>query len=131
MRRLSYQDPRHEADRDYRRAWGKRPFGRALRAAFYEYLSDAPTGRYVTREQARRYADQIRDVADLSHTDSDIQWTIYEKRRLRALWIKWDRRARGFDPRFNAIGVQGGVTDQRRARTHDDVVAALRRAFTF
>lgn len=105
-------DHRQAEDHAYRQAWGingRAPWGHPLRAAFYEYLGPAPMGRYVSREDARRYADQIRDVMDLAHPDGEIQWTRYEKNRLRALWLKWMRRAQGQDHRFNVMGVQGGA----------------------
>lgn len=100
-----------------------RPYGHPLRAAFYAYLPEGPRGRYVTRADARLYADRIRTVLEMDQGgESDVQWTPKEKDRLRTLYAKWDRRARGLDLRFNAMGVSAGTNDRYRAKTRGEWV---------
>lgn len=122
-RAKDYPDPAKQEDHDYRRAYGtdgKRPFGRGLRAGFYAYLPDAPIGRYVTREDAQRYAAKIREVQEMQ------VWPAYERERLHVLFKRWDRRARGLDARFNALGVQGGFPEKYRPKSVGDTLLAIR-----
>lgn len=127
MTRYPHHNSMEEEDQSYRHAHGTRvaasngqehgmrPYGQKLRAAFYCYLPDAPVGRFVTQTEARRYAEQIQAVIDMDQGgESEIQWTPREKDRLRALYRKWEARARGLDARFNAMGVVGGATTYRK-----------------
>lgn len=122
-RTRDYPDPAKQEDHDYRQAYGtsgRRPFGRALRAAFYAYLPEAPAGRSVTRDDAKRYVDQIQRVIEMQ------TWPRHERERLRVLLRRWERRARGEDSRFNTLGVQGGVTEKHRPHSPGDVLAKIR-----
>jgi hypothetical protein len=122
-RTRDYPDPARQEDHDYRQAYGtagKRPFGRGLRAAFYAYLPDAPTGRFVTRDDAVRYVRKIQEVIDMQ------TWPRHERERLRVLLRRWEKRARGDDARFNAIGLQVGPNEKHRPKTAGDVLAAIR-----
>jgi hypothetical protein len=120
-----YPDPQRQEDADYRAAYGingKRPYGRGLRAAFYAELAPAPAGRFVGREDAKRYLAEIDRVIDLQC------WPRHEKERLRVIRHRWLARAEGRDARFAAVGAQGGVNEKCRKRTAGDAIAEIRRA---
>lgn len=122
---LSTMPTAREEDAAYRSAWGlrgKRPFGRGLRAAFYIYLPDAPRGRFLTRADAAEYVTLLDRVAE-GH-----RWPAHEREKLRALRIRWTRRAEGEDARFNALGVTGGVNERYRVPIGAERLAALRDA---
>lgn len=121
--RVAHADPRKEEDAAYRRAYGtdgKAPWGRPLRAAFYQYLPDAPTGAHISHDAARVYADRIQQVLDRD------EWTKDERNRLKVLKKRWVKRASGHDARFEAMGVQGGVNEKYRKKTPDDRLKVLR-----
>lgn len=123
--RRHYPDAAKQEDADYRAAWGiagRKPWGRGLRAAFYAYLPDAPTGPYVTREDAAVYVGKLRDVVEMGI------WPRHERERLRILLRRWEARAAGRDVRFNRLGVQGGVNDRFRPSNVGDRFEAIRHA---
>jgi hypothetical protein len=123
--RVPHADPRKEEDAAYRRAYGtngKAPYGRPLRAAFYQFLPESPRGQYVSHEAAKQYVAEIQRVLDTE------QWTRDERTRLKALKRIWSRRAEGRDARFEAMGVQGGVTNKHRPKTTRDIIIAIRDA---
>lgn len=83
-----------------RAAWGsegKRPWGRGLRAAFYAELPPTPLG-LVTQDQARLYLDAVIRVREMGG------WSTRENEKLRMIQRRWERRVRGEDRRFNALG---------------------------
>lgn len=124
-RAKEYADPQRQEDADYRAAYGvggKRPFGRGLRAAFYTELAPAPSGRYVTREMAQAYLAEVDRVIDIP------DWPRHEREKLRVIRHRWLARAEGRDPRFLAMGVQGGVNEKHRPGTVADTLAAIRGA---
>lgn len=115
------------ADRPDRRAWGtpdrdgrvRTLFGVRVRAAFRPLLRDAPTGA-MTRETAAGYAREIDAVLDLP------DWTRSERQYLYGLRKRWQRRADGEDPRFNALGgVFGGATDRTRGLTPSECAGRI------
>ncbi len=121
--RVPFPDPRKEEDAAYRRAYGKdgkAPWGHPLRAAFYQYLPEAPAGRYVSHEDAQRYAAKIQSVLDME------QWTKDERNRLKVLKRRWDARAAGKDARFEALGVQGGLNEKHRPKSVRDIILVIR-----
>jgi hypothetical protein len=115
-------DPRDDADAGYREAYGRRPYGQRLRAAFYQYLPEAPRGRYVGRDDAARYLMEIERVIDMQ------QWTAREQETLRQLKVKWKARADGKDVRFLALGVQGGINEKHRPKGVADIIANIYKA---
>ena len=83
-------DPRDEARAADRAAWGN--WGNTRhRAAFREFLPDAPVGRHLTRDDAAQYLTQIIAVIEMQ------QWSWYELEQLRRLRRTWEKRARGED----------------------------------
>ena len=123
--RVPHADPRKEEDAAYRRAYGtngKAPYGRPLRAAFYQFLPEAPKGAYISHDTARSYADRIQQVLDME------QWTADERDRLRVLKKRWMKRAEGHDARFEAMGVQGGMNEKYRKRGVRDAILTIRQA---
>ncbi len=121
--RVPHADPRKEEDASYRRAYGtkgKAPYGKPLRAAFYQYLPEAPKGAYVSHDAARTYAAQIQQVLDRD------EWMADERDRLRVLLKRWRLRADGQDARFEAMGVQGGINNKYRPKSVRDIVLTIR-----
>ena len=121
--RKHYPDPAKQEDHDYRQAYGtegQRPFGKGLRAAFYAYLPEAPTGRWLTRQDAANYVAKIHDVIEMQC------WPRHERERLRQLLRKWERRARGEDARFNALGISHGPSEKHRPKSVGDTLLAIR-----
>jgi hypothetical protein len=115
-------DPRADADAAYREAYGRTPYGRRMRAAFYQFLPESPKGRYLGRDDAARYVAEIERVIDMQ------QWTGHEQETLRQLRQKWKARATGKDARYLAMGAAGGVNDRYRKKTAADVICAIRDA---
>jgi hypothetical protein len=115
-------DPREDADAGYREAYGPRPFGKPLRRPYYQFLPEAPAGRFVSRDQAAAYLAEIDRVLDMQ------QWTAREQEGLRRLRVRWAARASGKDARFAAVGVQGGVNDRFRRRGPQDIINAIYQA---
>lgn len=118
-------DPREDADADYRAAWGrdgKAPYGIPLRAAFYQYLPEAPKGRFAGRDDAARYVLEINRVIEMQ------QWSAQERERLRQLQRKWTARAEGRDARYLVLGTQGGINNKCRKKTAADIICAIRDA---
>ena len=105
---------RDQEDSDYRRAWGnsqgKAPFGKPLRAAFYQYLPEAPRHTTPNIDGCRMYVQQIDETIERGC------WSTYEMGRLRQLRKIWDRRAKGLDLRYKAHGNMPGNLDSRPAR---------------
>lgn len=112
-----------EEDAAYRRAWGtngRRPWGRPLRAAFYAELPESPRGRWVSIDDCKRYLGRLREVYEMGC------WTSQEVDRLKALMKRWERRVRGEDARFTAMGVQPGLNERFRKKTTRDTMAQIR-----
>jgi hypothetical protein len=120
--RESRPDPREEDAAAYREAYGKRPYGQRMRAAFYQFLPEAPRGRYVGRDDAARYVAEIDSVLERQ------QWTQREVETLRQLRVKWLARAKGKDARFLAMGNVGGLNDRYRRKGVADIICAIRDA---
>jgi hypothetical protein len=102
-------------DSDYRRAWGtggKAPFGRPLRAAFYQYLPESPRHTLPDPDACRVYVGQIDETLERGC------WSPNEIERLRQLRRIWDRRAKGLDLRYKAHGNMPGVNNAHD-RKHD------------
>lgn len=117
--RTSQVNPRDEEDAAYRAAWGqdgKAPYGRPLRAAFYEFLPQAPRHTKPDPDGCRVYVMQITECMERGC------WSRREMDRLRTLRKMWDRRARGEDARYIAHGNAPGRTnalDRKSARPGD------------
>lgn len=75
----------------------------------------------MTHEDARRYLVAIQDTLDRHG------WSKHEREHLRRLKVRWARRVAGLDPRFEAMGVQGGVSERFRPPTRMDALHTLRR----
>lgn len=108
-------DPRDESDSAYRHAWGrdgKAPFGRPLRAAFYQYLPEAPKH---TRPNIDAYFDYVRQIDDTIERGC---WSNREITRLNVLRKIWDRRARGLDMRYKTCGNVRGQGRGEKAAAH-------------
>lgn len=123
--RVAKEDPRQEEDSAYRAAYGvrgKKPYGTGLRAAYWTELPPPPSGAYVGRDAARAYVGQIDRVIDIGG------WAKGEREKLRVMRLKWIARAEGRDARFNAMGVQGGLTDSLRPKRIADILGAIREA---
>jgi hypothetical protein len=123
--RTPHPDARQEEDSSYRAAYGvdgRRPYGRPLRSAFYEYLPDAPSSAYLGKDDAARYLAQIHTVIEMQC------WTRREQERLRVLCRRWEKRARGEDPRYVKMGTLGGVSEANRRKTAADSICAIRNA---
>ena len=121
--RVPHTDPAQEEDSAYRRRYGKNgraPYGRPLRAAYYQHLPPAPRGKHLTREDAAIYVAKIQRVIDMEC------WTRREKEVLRVLKARWGKRARGEDPRYAAMGNAPGVNNRFRKKTLADDIAAMR-----
>ena len=94
-------DPADREDSATRLAYGiggRRPWGRGLRAAFYAELPPTPLGR-VTRDEAQLYLDAVIRVREMAG-----RWSEREREKLRVIQRRWERRVRGEDRRFNALG---------------------------
>lgn len=103
--RVPFDDARKEADAAYRAAWGRNgraPWGRPLRAAFYQYLPEVPRAQWLGTAWAARYCAEIQRVLDRE------EWTRDERNRLKSMLKKWRRRADGQDPHYNLHGTRGG-----------------------
>lgn len=98
--------PAEREDTEYRRAYGtngRAPWGHPLRAAFYTELPEAPPNAR-SRDDAAVYLAHIRRVLDMEC------WTPRERDRLKVLERRWDKRAKGLDPRYVQFGTRGGRT---------------------
>jgi hypothetical protein len=98
-------DPRTESDSAYRAAWGiagRRPYGTGLRAAFYEFLPDAPRHTRPDIDGCKHYVRQIIETLERNC------WTQRERDRLNMLRKIWTRRAEGLDSRYITHGNSPG-----------------------
>lgn len=117
------RDPRDVEDSKYRKAYGqdgRRPFGKPLRAAFYEYLPDVPRTKYVGIDFARTYLAKIYEVQEMQC------WSRKERERLRQLQRRWERRVRGEDARYNRLGTAPGREYQNRIPSPTDRLNAIK-----
>ncbi len=107
--RVPHADARTEEDAAYRRAYGtggKAPYGKPLRAAFYQYLPESPRHTSANEDECRRYVRQIDETLEQDC------WSGNERERLRQLRKIWNRRATGRDARYLTHGNAGGKTNK-------------------
>ena len=109
-------DVRDDQDAGYRAAYGTKPFGHALRAAFYQYLPPAPVHLAPQPDACRAYVGQIDDCIERGC------WSRNERLRLRRLRATWDRRAQGRDVRYLIAGNRPGRVAADRGHTHPQSV---------
>lgn len=74
----------------------------AASSAYYALIGPAPRCAPGDTSVARSFLERI--TTALEHTS----WTRDERNRLRLLRDKWARRAKGKDPRFQAVGTRAG-----------------------
>lgn len=116
--RISLDQPPHARDlADYEDSLARRRWGIRIRAAFYAELPPTPLGR-VTHDQARLYLDAVVRAIENGH------WSTREREKLRVIRRRWEKRVRGEDRRFNALG---GVFAGQKGKTPADPWAELRK----
>ena len=112
-------DPRDECAAADRAAYGKTPWGHRCRAAFYQFLPEAPKVARGSRDLAKWYVSEIDRVIEMQ------MWSREEQDRLRFLRKKWERRAEGRDSRYLERGTQGGRPAQGRKRSAPEIINAI------
>lgn len=119
--RVTADHPADLEDKQTRAAYGtgkrRSTWGKGLRAAYYAELPPTPLGR-VTLDQARLYLDAVIRVREMRC------WSPKEQEKLRVIQRRWEKRARGEDRRFNALG---GVFAGQKGKTPEDPWAELRK----
>ena len=120
--RVPRPNPVDEACASYREAWGKTPFGARLRAPYYRVIGEAPSGRFLGRDDAARYLAKINLALDMD------EWTPKERGRLMCLRKKWQKRANGEDARYLRFGTTGGRRNCDDRPTVAQTIAQIREA---